>query len=161
MMHSENYSQEIRKKRSSHSLKLTDRGTHERIRERKFTREQRLSMINLKNFREEEFSCPCCGACNMSDILLTKIQALRDMIKVPLPINSGFRCELHNAKLKGASSNSQHLLGKAVDISTEEMTLWKKHELMKLANGLGFNGIGVYPSFFHLDIRDEPKLWVR
>jgi zinc D-Ala-D-Ala carboxypeptidase len=113
----------------------------------------------MRHFKKEEFQCPCCIQNEMDPIFLSRLEALRDMFQGPLIVNSAYRCEAHNQKI-GGYPNSQHLLGKAADISTDGMSSGKKHELMNLANRLGFGGIGVYPTFFHLDMRDEPKLWV-
>jgi uncharacterized protein YcbK (DUF882 family) len=96
----------------------------------------------------------------MSHVLLTKLQTIRDIIDIPLVVNSGFRCKKHNQELPNSSPNSQHLLGKAVDISASNLTAKQKYKLMWLAQRVGMKGIGIYPTFFHFDTRDDEKLWV-
>ena len=76
-----------------------------------------------------------------------------------LPINSGFRCEKYNKEI-GGSPKSKHLIGRAVDISTAGLNGAQKHRIMKIAGTLGFRGIGVYPTYFHLDIREVQNFWV-
>ncbi len=76
-----------------------------------------------------------------------------------MTINSGFRCEKHNKEVKG-KPDSQHMLGKAVDVSTSKLDGLQKHRLLKLANAMKFRGIGVYPTFIHLDVRDNQSFWV-
>jgi uncharacterized protein YcbK (DUF882 family) len=113
----------------------------------------------VRDFTEEELCCPCCKRCDISPVLLTKLQTLRDEMWHSLPINSGFRCESHNKKI-GGSPTSKHLIGKAIDISTAGLNGSQKHRIMKIAGTLGFRGIGVYPTFFHLDIREVQNFWV-
>ena len=107
-----------------------------------------------KNFSTKELQCPCCGRVAMNSQLLDKLQSVRDLLGFPLTINSGFRCAEHN-KAVGGSPNSQHLLGKAVDISMRGLTGEKKHRLLKAAFIHGFNGLGVYSTFLHLDVREN------
>ncbi|WP_268808819.1 YcbK family protein [Pseudobacteriovorax antillogorgiicola] len=113
------------------------------------------------NFKLEEISCPC-GNCEarIDNRYLFKMQALRDIIGKPFKINSWFRCLAYNRTLAGSSQKSQHILGKATDISTRG---WSDNEIMSLISKaylLGFKGIGIYPTFVHLDSREgEFGMW--
>ena len=49
------------------------------------------------------------------------LQPLRDKLRRPIIVTSGYRC-LELNKLVGGSSNSQHVLGQAVDIHVPGMT---------------------------------------
>lgn len=72
-----------------------------------------------KNFKSTEFDCNGKGCCTLTPIdpkLVEMLQKIRDNFKASVNLNCGFRCEKHNAKVSGASKNSQHLLGKAADI---------------------------------------------
>ena len=113
-----------------------------------------------KNFTKEELQCHCCGRCEISQKLLTLLQALRDDVGFSLIINSGFRCENHNKKVGGAP-NSQHLIGKAVDVSTKTLTGEQKHRLLTSVFKNGFKGVGVYSTFIHVDVREIPVFFTK
>jgi len=68
-----------------------------------------------KNFKLEEFACPCCKENKIQDIVIYKIQTVRDFLKDPILITSGYRCPEHN-KAVGGSETSSHLKGLAIDI---------------------------------------------
>ena len=106
-----------------------------------------------KNFKKSELVCPC--GCNefMLDIhILNKLQQLRDKIKIPIIISSGYRCQRRNEKV-GGSVNSGHLVGKAIDFYSPNISttiLWEHLER------IGINGMGHYKEsngfrFIHID----------
>jgi len=103
-----------------------------------------------KSFKAEEFYCKCgkCGIQRVDMVLVEKLQNLRDRLGSKVIINSGFRCHEHNRNVGGVLS-SQHLNGCAADI-------WCKNlkKALKIAESLGFRGIGVYKDFLHLDNRE-------
>ena len=124
-----------------------------------------------KNFNIEEFQCKGnlkgCD-CQMPDDVYNNIQELaenlhivRDMLQEPIKINSGWRCEEYNRKIKGAKK-SQHLLGKAADIRIKDLTPDEvANAIDKLQEG-GFikkGGLGRYNSFTHYDIRGRKTRW--
>lgn len=109
-----------------------------------------------RNFIRSDFACPCCDRCEMSPLLITRLQALRDILKRPLKVNSGFRCVAHNLKVDGRPK-SKHLEGLAVDISTAGWLPDEKLRLFGLAEALEFGGFGCYPIFVHLDVREGAK----
>lgn len=110
-----------------------------------------------KDFSLLEFECHCCGSVMLDNLLLKKLQSLRNSIKTPIYIISGYRCEKHNTTVGGAKK-SQHLQGKAVDIHARNYPLGN---LLEAAEMLNFGGIGVYPKkkFLHLDVRKEKARW--
>lgn len=89
---------------------------------------------------------------------MNALQALRTSLGLPLKINSAYRTRAHNTAV-GGSPNSQHLLGRAFDISIRR---YGRHEqsfgddIEDLAVGLGFKGFGRYPTFIHIDMRLAP-----
>lgn len=122
-----------------------------------------------EHFRLEEFACPCgCGG----EIVLTArligaLEHLRELVGRPILVNSGFRCLKYNRKI-GSKDTSQHVLGTAADIVTNNrvsrrmypMTPWdvRKHALKVPAFNQG--GIGIYNTFLHVDVRpDGPTRW--
>ena len=72
---------------------------------------------DTKNFKVSEFACKCCGENNIDQRILDMAQALRDELGVPIRVNSGYRCEVHNARVGGAKG-SYHTKGLAADLSS-------------------------------------------
>lgn len=73
-------------------------------------------------------------------------------------INSAYRSEEYNAGLKGSAKRSQHLNGKAFDISTTGsvgISSADRIVFMNVAKQSGFKGIGKYPTFIHVDLGPE------
>lgn len=109
-----------------------------------------------KNFKLKEFQCKDgSNQVVLDSVLLEKLQKLRDQIGKPIIINSAYRNKEYNLKVGGAK-NSQHLLGKAVDIKVSGIT---PKEIAKIAEGIGFGGIGIYSNFVHLDTRQGRARW--
>ena len=114
-----------------------------------------------KNFSRWELECSCCGEHKIDLRLVDALQRLRDLVKVPIKVTSGYRCEHHNSAV-GGSPKSQHLTGKAADIIIIGMnaeTMYSNAcQIQRFFNG----GIGTYPTkgFIHVDIREEPARWV-
>lgn len=95
--------------------------------------------------------------------LANQLQVLRDDLKRPITINSGYRSPEHNdsPKVRGVK-NSQHLLGTACDISVAGMTtrqLADRIELLISKGEMLQGGIGIYPNFVHYDIRKNRVRW--
>jgi len=111
-----------------------------------------------KNFKLSEFECNYKGERKvMLDMrLVDELQKLRDIIKKPIDISSGYRTPEKNNSLKNSSPKSKHLLGIAVDIFVEGMSV---EEVYFIAKHLQFNGIGLYDSHIHLDVRDKKAFW--
>jgi len=107
------------------------------------------SMKLSKNFAIGEFAC----ADGSRDItvdyeLVQLLQKLREAIGKPITITSGYRTATYNKKCGGIST-SMHLLGKAADIKIAGMT---PYQVALAADKIGFKGIGVYPTFTHVDV---------
>lgn len=109
-----------------------------------------------KNFKLKEFECKDGSQLVKIDSqLLYKLQALRDLIGKPIIINSGYRTKEYNKRV-GGSPNSQHLKGKAADIKVKGI---KPADLAKKAEKVGFDGIGIYKTFIHVDTRGYKARW--
>lgn len=119
-----------------------------------------------RNFNLSEFKCKC-GECEIKVNVLKNIkklaktlQVLRDFVGYPIRINSAYRCKAHNEAIGGVEK-SQHLLGKAVDITIDTYNPDKVYKVVKnLQNnpyvmGGEFNGVGRYNTFTHVDIRSR------
>ena len=73
---------------------------------------------DTKNFKVSEFACKHCGKNKIDQRVINMAQEIRDYLGVPVRINSGYRCEVHNKNVGGVK-NSKHILGKAADLSCE------------------------------------------
>lgn len=109
----------------------------------------------------------------LSDNVLNAVQELREWSGMPIRILSTYRTELHNSSLKRASSNSQHLYGKAIDFqwvgSRNQDDFMKRirealicsqtanpsdvSTLTAILFNNNIRGIGLYKTFIHLDDR--------
>lgn len=110
----------------------------------------------MKYFTINDFRCRHCDELpenGMNQILLDKLDALRESVGVPVYISCGYRCPTHNAEVGGVE-NSQHVLGNAADIYTDNLSV---DELASAAIEAGFDGIGRYygDEFVHVDVRDN------
>ena len=124
-------------------------------------------MGNLtKNFDITEFSCndgtpvPSEYLPNVKK-LAEQLQILRDELNEPIHINSAYRHKEYNKKI-GGEKNSQHLLAKAADITVKSKTpkqLAALIEKMISEGKLKFGGMGIYPGFVHVDIRNQKVRW--
>lgn len=115
-----------------------------------------------QNFSYKEFYCRCgCGFSNNKSVkknakrVAELLQKIRDIIGVSININSAYRCPSHNAYV-GSGEYSLHPQGRAVDIWADTISPQKMAEL---GIKVGFKGIGVYPTFTHLDTRFWLTRW--
>ena len=107
-----------------------------------------------ERFTDEELSCPDCG--KLPDIRsIEMLYAMRLIMDVPLIINSGARCPEYNEGV-GGSKNSAHLIG-AFDIQAIPE---KEYEMIRVAQAVGFTGIGFKDnSFLHVDRHHDKQVW--
>jgi len=115
-----------------------------------------------KDFNSKEFQCPCCKKDDVSPVLITLLQKLRDWVGEPIYISSGggVRCKKYNDKIRGYDL-SPHLDGNAADIHCENTDIYK---LALMANLLKFKRIGIAPAnhYIHVDVVDPhpSKYWI-
>jgi uncharacterized protein YcbK (DUF882 family) len=117
-----------------------------------------------KNFNLNEFNSKC-GRPMPENIkknvieLIHNLQVIRDEVKVPISITSGYRSPEHNAKVKGAK-DSQHVKGTAVDFKVQGLTPKQVAVIVErlIKEGkIKQGGIGIYPSWVHYDIYFDGK----
>ena len=116
-------------------------------------------MGNLSiHFDREEFACKCgCGFDTVDALLLMDLELIRVHFDRPVIITSGCRCKAHNDSLPNSSTSSQHLLGRAADIVVGGGI--PPSLVQEFANQAGFNGIGHYEGFTHIDSRSGKASW--
>jgi len=120
-----------------------------------------MKLINdiqlTENFMLSEFACRDPNKSVYVDFkLLTNLQKLRDFLGVPIYINSGYRTDAYNKQIGGAPT-SQHTFGKAVDI--KKIPGVSDKQFVLIASLCGFGGIGVYETYYHIDVRSERARW--
>lgn len=70
----------------------------------------------VKYFKPDEFACKCgCGAHEISEALIVRLELIRRVCRRPIMITSGRRCLDHN-KAVGGAPMSRHMYGRAADI---------------------------------------------
>ena len=122
--------------------------------------------MSWQYFKREEFACPHCGDNRMEDCFIDSLDHLRAEYGLPLVVNSGYRCPVHNQEVSTTGPNGPHTTGRAVDFKIDRGNAFT---LLVLAVRSGkFNGIGVNQygasRFLHLDALDpvthpRPNLW--
>ncbi len=114
------------------------------------------------NFSTSEIRCKCgCGASNINNDLLNKLQMMRMFAGMPITINSAVRCKAHN-KAVGGSETSSHIHGEAADIKVENDA--QRGVMIPAAVKAGFTRIGISKKgFIHVDVTKEknsPRIWI-
>lgn len=116
------------------------------------------SVMLSPNFTTREFACHgngCCDAVMVDEGLVGYLQQIRDHFGVPVHINSGYRCPIHNAAVGGAAG-SYHTKGMATDIRVEGVA---PLSVAQYAQRIGILGIGLYADFVHIDTRTQKSFW--
>lgn len=75
---------------------------------------------------------------------------------IELVLNSGYRTPRRNATIEGAAANSQHIHGRAADITVSGVS---HKDVRASANAVGAPGLGRYSSFTHLDVGPAGRRW--
>lgn len=118
---------------------------------------------DTKNFKVSEFTCKCgCGHNPIDQRVIDMAQTIRDALGVPVRVNSGCRCEKHNAK-SGGVKGSKHITGKAADLSCS-LGAVKMFETVKKLHAEGklpdLDYCIRYKTFIHIDCGGKRKsLW--
>ncbi|MBF0227995.1 MAG: peptidase M15 [Desulfamplus sp.] len=114
---------------------------------------------SMKFFQKNEFLCGCgCGKGTFDDMdqeLLQKLDLAREIAGIPFVVKfncggSGFRCRIHNKNVGGVD-DSQHMLGKAVDIRCGDSAL--RFIILNALIKAGFKRIGIAKTFIHVDVK--------
>ena len=155
----------VQNKRASYGQKYFDKyasttsggnTTVDTSKDGKYTKGVSVKLSN--NFTSDEFDCQgkgCCSETLVDAKLVEYLQKIRDHFGVAVTINSGYRCEKHNAAVGGASK-SKHKYGQAADIVVKGVAPLK---VAQYAESLGILGIGQYPNFVHIDTRTTKFYW--
>ena len=118
-------------------------------------------MMLSKHFSRAEVACHHCGRVGKYperlQKLLAKLEALREAVGKPIDLTCAYRCPEHNAAVGGVP-NSYHTQDMAADIYVTGMDV---ETLARLAEGVGFGGVGRYfgQGFVHVDIGPHAR-WI-
>ncbi len=119
-------------------------------------------MQQTRNFKPQEFMCPCCNKEYMNLEFITLLQLARTLADIPFNINSGWRCKQHNKDV-GGSPTSSHLIGHAADIEANGNN--KRFVIISALLNVGFKRIGIASTFIHVDndstgLKNEKLIWL-
>ena len=121
------------------------------------------------NFSKSEFDCKSGEEMPLEvlenvKLLAIQLQKIRDYVGKPIRINSAYRSEAHNEAIGGVKT-SQHILGKAADITIDTFTPDEVVSIIEnmltneMLGGFYIGGLGSYNTFTHIDIRDKKARW--
>lgn len=116
-----------------------------------------------EHFRESEFDCNHCG--KYGDLISCQLLGVLEDVRAhfggkAVTINSGVRCDTHNANVGGASQ-SRHKTGyaDAADIVVKDIPPWLVADYLEARYPVKY-GVGRYSSFTHIDTRPNgPARW--
>ena len=119
-----------------------------------------------KNFSKSEFESKC-GREMPEEVyfnvvkVANQLQYLRDYLAKPIKVNSAYRSPEHNASVGGVKT-SQHILGKAADITIQSLKPAEVFMIIEELIDMGHmlqGGLGLYDTFVHYDIRKTKARW--
>ena len=91
-------------------------------------------------------------------LLVSMLQQLRDKVKKPIVVNSGYRQKAYNDSLPNADKKSPHLKGWAADIRkipgyTDEdiATMWR----ILCMDNCTIGAINLYQTYYHLEVLSD------
>ena len=119
-----------------------------------------LDWNDYPNFTIDELKCKHTGECNMHPEMMRILQEIRDDIKRPLFVSSGFRSVKHPVEVS-KEKPGEHTLGMAVDLIAYGTNAL---EIISRAQAKGICRIGVHQKgnansrFVHLGIADKYAL---
>ena len=131
--------------------------------------------VDTEHFKVSEFTCKCgCKKNNIDQRVIDMAETIRLALGVPVKVNSGCRCEKHNAKVGGVkkkydkagkliSKGSNHIYGLAADLSCS-LGAVKMFETVKKLHAEGklpdLDYCIRYKTFIHIDCGGKRKsLW--
>jgi uncharacterized protein YcbK (DUF882 family) len=118
--------------------------------------------FNLNEFNKHNFPLTETILRNIQE-LAKNLQVLRDEVKKPIKITSGYRSPEHNAKVGGVKS-SRHITGEAADLKIAGMTpkqVAAVIEKLIAAGKMEEGGIGIYSTWIHYDHRNVKARWTK
>ena len=82
---------------------------------------------------------------NLEALVEQVLEPARQRLGLPIVVNSGYRCNVHNAAVGGVA-NSQHMRGEAADIRCKDL-----RKLEDILTEMGkYDQLIIYPGFIHV-----------
>ena len=116
--------------------------------------------FSLSEFNKRNYNVPTDVLRNLIE-LAKNLQVLRDEVKKPIKITSGYRPAELNAKVGGATK-SRHITGEAADFKIEGYTPKQVAAIIEkliAAGKMKQGGIGTYSTWVHYDVRGTAARW--
>jgi uncharacterized protein YcbK (DUF882 family) len=118
--------------------------------------------FNLNEFNKHNFALTETILRNIQE-LAKNLQVLRDEVKKPIKITSGFRDPSFNKKIGGATQ-SRHITGQAADLKIEGYTPKQVAAIIEkliAAGKMKQGGLGIYSTWIHYDVRGTKARWTK
>ena len=118
--------------------------------------------FSLNEFNKRNYNVPTDVLRNLLE-LAKNLQVLRDEVKKPIKITSGYRPAELNAKVGGATK-SRHITGQAADFKIEGYTPKQVAAIIEklIAEGkIKQGGLGTYSTWVHYDTRGTAARWAK
>jgi uncharacterized protein YcbK (DUF882 family) len=118
--------------------------------------------FNLNEFNKHNFALTDTVLKNIQE-LAKNLQVLRDEVKKPIKITSGYRTPQFNLKIGGASQ-SRHITGQAADLKIEGLTPKEVATIIEkliAAGKMKQGGLGIYKTWIHYDTRGTAARWTK
>jgi len=118
--------------------------------------------FNLNEFNKHNFPLTETILRNIQE-LAKNLQVLRDEVKKPIKITSGYRNAEFNKKIGGATQ-SRHITGQAADLKIEGYTPKQVAAIIEKlisAGKMKQGGLGIYKTWIHYDIRLTKARWTK
>jgi uncharacterized protein YcbK (DUF882 family) len=118
--------------------------------------------FNLNEFNKHNFPLTETILRNIQE-LAKNLQVLRDEVKKPIKITSGYRDPSFNKKIGGATQ-SRHITGQAADLKIEGYTPKQVASIIEkliAAGKMKQGGLGIYSTWIHYDVRGTAARWTK
>lgn len=121
-----------------------------------------MTWAEIKHFKPREFdSKDLVGSgINMNLEFVAKLDKVREMVGFPIRVVSGYRTEARNRAVGGVR-DSAHRSGRAADLAATSSGT--RYKLLTAALAVGFQRVGIGPTFIHLDddaTKPNDVLWL-
>lgn len=120
------------------------------------------------HFKWRELECKCRRACGLNGgkarwiqpQAIEKLEVMRELLGLPMRINSASRCGLHNQDVRGSALSTHRSSSTRASCAFDVAITMDKDKIIEAAIEAGFKGIGInYRTFVHVDNRPRRARW--